>query len=82
MTGPAFTTNGEGYEELRAERGGWSLYHHRLLAYADGQLDSLGDGLQVHHVQAVPWYNSRENVHATEQRRHAQHHLHDQPLQP
>lgn len=45
---------------------------HRLVAFAHGVLDDLGDDLEVHHVDAVPCHNGPANLEALDAQEHAQ----------
>lgn len=63
-------TTGKGYEELRPRgRDGTSdgIKHHRLLAYAWGEIDTLDDPREVDHaVFVVPWLNVEWNLEAVD----------------
>lgn len=58
-------TTGNGYEEIREPgRDGASngIKHHRLLAYAWGQIDDLQDPREIDHVTEVRWFNTEDNL--------------------
>lgn len=65
---PRLTTNGDGYEQFQAvdvdgEQG--TLQHHRVLAWAWGELKSpfhSGDVREVHHDRRIPWLNTEANL--------------------
>lgn len=69
------TRRSDGYERVRAwdpeEQAERYCYIHRLAAVAWGILDGLDDPRHVHHVEAVPWYNSESNLEAVEPDYHA-----------
>jgi len=56
-------TDGDGYEEIRVDCG--RLYHHRLLAFAWDEIDSVffsDDMQEVHHENGMPWDNRESNL--------------------
>ena len=60
--------NKDGYEMLtppgvpldRAPR----LSHHRVIAYAHGELTDVWEPLEVDHLIEIPWLNYAENLEA------------------
>lgn len=64
---PRLYTTGRGYEEFRRPgRQGVNdgMKHHRLLAYAWGEIDSLDDHRHIDHRIEVRWLNIQGNLRA------------------
>jgi hypothetical protein len=40
------------------------VMHHRVIAYAHGELESVFQPLEVDHLTPIPWLNYEENLEA------------------
>ena len=68
-------TKGNGYEEIqiRTRDGIERLQHHRVLAYAWGNLDSplfADDAREIHHQSGIEWDNRESNLDALSPEEH------------
>jgi hypothetical protein len=64
-------TTGAGYEQVFCD--GKTVEHHRLLAFAWGDLDSPfypTDDREVHHETPIGWMNLESNIRALTPREH------------
>lgn len=56
--------NTDGYELLCANKFGPTIAHHRLIAYAHGELDDLQEPVEIDHENCVEWANYEANLQA------------------
>lgn len=69
-----FLIGGRGYElivdpdEPRATSP--RIAHHRLILYAEGEIESPFEPLEVDHLTPVPWLNYAENLDAVTPEEH------------
>lgn len=73
---PNFRTNTLGYEEVRNQYKGqqYSIFIHRLMAVAEYGIDQVS-GVDVHHLNDIPWDNRPANIDLISRSEHvSQHH--------
>jgi len=46
------------------------ISHHRLIAYAHGELTELWELLEVDHLKAIPWLSYVDNIEAVTPEEH------------
>lgn len=59
------SVDADGYETIRGPEDRKRLYHHRVLSYARGELDSVffsEDMREVHHRDRDGWQNAPSNL--------------------
>lgn len=72
-----FETHAEGYSLVRADgedtQNGRRRFVaiHRLVAFAEGEIDSLSEPLEIHHEDTIPWSNGAGNLSAYTSGEHA-----------
>lgn len=47
-------------------RSGRSIAHHRLIAFAHGELDAIAEPLEVDHLRSIEWLNYADNLEAVD----------------